>query len=82
MRVFMMPGVGHCRGGRGPDQADFVAALDRWREAGTAPDRIEAARVTDGRVEMTRPLCPYPQIARHTGSGSTNDAANFVCRSD
>ena len=82
MRVFMMPGVGHCRGGRGPDEADFIGALDRWRESGTAPARIDAARVTDNRIEMTRPLCPYPQIARYTGTGSTNDAANFVCASN
>jgi feruloyl esterase len=80
MRVFLMPGVGHCGGGRGPDQADFVGALDRWRDAGVAPARIDASKVTDGRVEMTRPLCPHPQVARYTGSGSTNDASNFVCQ--
>src|SRR5262249_12247803 len=38
LRLFLMPGVGHCRGGVGPDQADFVAALERWRESGIAPD--------------------------------------------
>jgi feruloyl esterase len=79
MRLFLMPGMGHCRGGRGPDQADFIAALDRWRDAGTAPTRIDASKVTEGRVEMTRPLCAYPQVARYTGKGSTSDAANFVC---
>ena len=75
----MLPGVGHCGGGRGPDDADFMTALDRWREAGTAPARIDASRATNGRVELTRPLCPYPQVARYTGTGSTNEAANFVC---
>ena len=82
MRVFLMPGVGHCGGGPGPDEADFIGALDRWRESGTAPARIDAARVTNGRAELTRPLCPYPQIARYTGTGSTNEAANFVCTSN
>ena len=80
LRLFLMPGVGHCRGGVGPDQADFVAALERWREAGTAPDQIRASRVNGGRVDMTRPLCPYPQVAHYKGVGSTDDADNFVCK--
>jgi feruloyl esterase len=79
LRLFMVPGMGHCRGGAGPDQANWMASLERWRESGKAPERIEAARVVANRVEMTRPLCPYPQIARYTGIGSTNDAQNFVC---
>jgi feruloyl esterase len=44
-----------------------------------APARIDAAKRVEGRVEMTRPLCPYPQVARYKGTGSTNDAANFSC---
>ena len=79
MRLFMMPGVGHCQGGAGPDQVNWMAALERWRESGRAPDRIDAARVVGARVEMTRPVCPYPQIATYTGIGSTNDAQNFIC---
>ena len=38
-----------------------------------------ASRVTDGRIDRTRPLCPYPRVAQYMGSGSTDDAANFVC---
>lgn len=79
VRLFMLPGVGHCQGGAGPDQVNWMGALERWRESGKAPDRIEATRVTSGRVEMTRPLCPYPQIAKYSGIGSTNDAQNFTC---
>jgi len=79
LRLFMVPGMGHCRGGVGPDQVNWMAALERWREAGEAPDRIEAARVTDGTVDMTRPLCPHPQVAQYSGTGSTNDAGNFTC---
>ena len=79
VRLFMAPGVGHCQGGAGPDQVNWMGALERWRESGKAPERIEAARVAGNRVEMTRPLCPYPQIAKYTGTGSTNDAQNFVC---
>jgi feruloyl esterase len=80
IRLFMVPGMGHCSGGGVPDQANYMGAMERWREADIAPDRIDAYRVTEGRVDMTRPLCPYPQIAEYTGTGSTNDAANFVCR--
>jgi feruloyl esterase len=79
LRLFMMPGVGHCSGGAGPDQVNWMAALERWRESGKAPDRIEAARVAGNRIETTRPLCPYPQIAKYTGVGSTSDAGNFTC---
>ena len=78
-RLFMAPGVGHCRGGAGPDQVNWMGALERWRESGKAPDRIDAARIAGNRIEMTRPLCPYPQIAKYAGTGSTNDALNFVC---
>jgi feruloyl esterase len=79
LRLFLLPGVGHCGGGPGPDQADFVGALERWRETGVAPDRIRASHVTANRVDLTRPLCAYPQLAEYKGVGSTNDAENFVC---
>jgi feruloyl esterase len=79
-RLFMVPGMQHCGGGPGPNQFNALAALERWREAGVAPDQIVAARVTNNRVEMTRPLCPYPQVAQYKGVGSANDAANFVCK--
>jgi feruloyl esterase len=78
-RLFMVPGMAHCGGGVGPNQFDAVAALERWREAGTAPGEIVAAHVTNNKVDRTRPLCPYPQIAKYKGVGSTNDAANFAC---
>ena len=83
MRLFLMPGVGHCGGGAGPDQADFLSALDRWREKGEAPAQITATRSAgrggSGAAPMSRPLCPFPQVARYKGTGSSNDAANFSC---
>jgi feruloyl esterase len=81
MRLFLMPGVGHCGGGVGPDQADFLGALERWREAGTAPADITATRAAgrSGQALMSRPLCPFPQVARYKGTGSTDDAKNFAC---
>ncbi|NLV29838.1 MAG: tannase/feruloyl esterase family alpha/beta hydrolase [Acidobacteria bacterium] len=80
LRLFMVPGMGHCSGGDGPDQAGFMAALERWREGGESPERITAYRVTGNRVEMSRPLCPYPRTAHYKGIGSVNDAENFECR--
>jgi hypothetical protein len=62
---------------------DVSLALERWVEEGKAPDRIIATKLEGpgpkSKIVRTRPLCPYPQVARHKGSGSTNDAANFVC---
>jgi len=48
-------------------------------EKGKAPEQLIASKVTDGKVVRTRPLCPYPQVARHNGQGSIDDAANFSC---
>jgi feruloyl esterase len=80
-RLFLVPGMGHCGGGTGPDQFNALAALERWRERDVAPESIAAARVNErGHVDMTRPLCPYPQRAVYGGTGSTNDAANFTCK--
>lgn len=79
-RLFMVPGMTHCRGGDGTDTFDLLSALERWVEDGETPDRIEASRIRDGVVERTRPLCPYPQVAVYDGSGSTDDADNFTCR--
>ena len=58
----------------------MLAALEQWVEAKKAPDAIPASRVVNGAVARTRPLCPYPQVASYKGSGSTDDAANFVCK--
>jgi len=80
LRLFLAPGMGHCGGGEGPNAFDAVGALDQWVEKGTAPDQIVATRRTDGKVDRTRPLCPYPQVAKYKGSGSIDDATSFVCR--
>jgi feruloyl esterase len=79
IRLFMMPGMAHCSGGEGPNTFDKVGTLDHWVEDGKAPDRIVAAHSSNGQVDRTRPLCPYPQVAKYKGSGSIDDAANFVC---
>jgi feruloyl esterase len=79
VRLFMVPGMGHCGGGNGASTFDMVAALDRWVTTSKAPASIAASRVREGKTDRTRPLCPYPQIARYKGSGDVEDAANFSC---
>ena len=80
LRLFMAPGMQHCRGGPGPDQMNLVGAMERWRESGVAPSEIATYHVDNNRVDMTRPLCPYPQVAHYGGVGSTHDAKNFSCK--
>jgi feruloyl esterase len=78
-RLFLQPGVAHCRGGPGPDRFDALEAVMAWRERGRAPERLIASGGSAPGGPRTRPLCPYPQVARYSESGSTNDAANFQC---
>jgi tannase/feruloyl esterase len=79
-RLFMVPGMGHCGGGDGASTFDMLTSLDAWVERAQPPDRILASRVRNGGADRTRPLCRYPQIAVYSGAGSTDDAANFVCK--
>ena len=80
IRLFMAPGMQHCGGGPGPNQVNYMAIMERWREGNVAPDTMTRITSPNNRVDMTRPLCPYPQVATYKGTGSTNDAANFVCK--
>jgi len=78
-RLFMVPGMAHCGGGDGTSSFDMLSALEQWAEKHKAPEQILASRNRNGAVDRTRPLCPYPQVATYKGSGSTDDAVNFVC---
>jgi feruloyl esterase len=78
-RLFMAPGMGHCGGSEGPNNFDMLGALEQWAEKAKPPAQIVASRIKNGKVERTRPLCPYPQIAKYKGTGSTDDTANFAC---
>jgi feruloyl esterase len=79
VKLFMVPGMGHCGGGDGPNQFDMLAVLERWREKGETPTEILASKVVSGQVVRTRPLCPYPQVAKYKGTGSIDRAENFAC---
>jgi feruloyl esterase len=79
VRLFMVPGMGHCGGGDGASTFDMVAALDAWVAGGKPPERIPASRVRGGKADRTRPLCAYPRYARYSGAGSLDDASSFSC---
>jgi feruloyl esterase len=80
MRLFMLPGVDHCADGEGTYMMDALGVMDAWVENKQPPDRIVARRPLQGGTLRTRPLCPYPQVARYRGQGSTDDERNFECR--
>jgi feruloyl esterase len=92
VRLYMAPGMAHCGGGPGPDlfgqagvphadaQHDIDAALEAWVEKGVAPGSIVASKMEKGKVIRTRPLCPWPTVARWDGKGSTDEATSFSCR--
>lgn len=96
IRLFMIPGWGHCGGGTGPNifgqsavprsdaEHDMEAALERWVEQGKAPERIVATQMkpktNPAEILRTRPLCAYPLAAHWTGTGNTDQAENFLCR--
>jgi len=81
MRLFMAPGVDHCGGGSGPQPTGQFDALVDWVEKGKAPKTIDGVKTdaATGKVVQTRPICTYPGVARYTGRGDVDDAANYRC---
>jgi len=79
VRLFYAPGMGHCGGGEGPNVFDALTPLEQWREQGKAPASISATHSSNGAVDRSRPLCPYPQIARYKGTRNVDQAENFFC---
>ena len=77
-KLFLFPGVAHCGGGEGPNTFDVLTPVMAWTESGRVPSKIVATRTDNGTVTRTRPVFPYPAVARYDGSGSIDDAANFV----
>jgi feruloyl esterase len=78
--LYMLPGVLHCRGGNGADTFDRMGAITAWVEKGQKPAQLVAtAQSADGKVLRSRTICPFPQVARYSGSGDTANPANFGC---
>jgi len=98
VRLYMVPGMQHCDGGPGATSFgqgdsrprsdadhDIFTALVEWVEDGKAPGALVATKYGEGhpaKLEMTRPLCPYPQAVKYNGTGDPNLAASFVCAQD
>lgn len=78
-RLYMVPGMAHCRGGYGPDVFDAFTPLVRWVEQGEPPTAITARQYVGGELVRSRPICPHPQRAVYVGRGSIDDAENFRC---
>ncbi len=91
VRFFRVPGMLHSRGGPATDQYDGLTALINWVENGKAPDRIIATArgagnaggvnadlPSDWSATRTRPLCPYPTVARYKG-GNVEVETSFAC---
>ena len=80
-RLFLVPGVDHGFIGAGPSPTGLMDALISWVEDGEAPERVMAELPDgNGRIIRTRPLFPYPKIAVYKGTGSTDEAVNFISR--
>lgn len=94
LRLYLPPGVLHCAGGPGADRfggagdrfspyqpdINLLAALVAWVEEGRDPGVITAVHAEDGRVTLTRPLCPNPAVATYDGRGDPSQATSFACR--
>jgi feruloyl esterase len=77
-RLFLVPGMNHCGGGPATDEFDALSAIQDWVEQGSPPKRLVASGPAF--PGATRPLCPYPAVARYSGSGHMRSAGAFVCR--
>jgi Tannase and feruloyl esterase len=95
VRLYPVPGMGHCSGGPATDQADFITPLVNWVEGGRAPSSLVASARGAGNLGgvnldvpatwspgRTRPLCPFPSVARYKGHGDIEQASSFSCRSE
>jgi feruloyl esterase len=88
VRLYVLPGVGHCGGGDGPFIRDFLTPLQLWVERGLAPDVLPASHVASqapaaatgasAEPNLTRPVYPYPYTSRYRGTGEIHDGNNFV----
>jgi pimeloyl-ACP methyl ester carboxylesterase len=92
-RFYRVPGMTHCSDGISTDQFDMLTPLVNWVEKGEVPDSVVASARGPGNAATvnpdvpatwsptrTRPLCPYPKVARYKGSGDIESAGSFVCQ--
>ncbi|KAG7382329.1 Tannase and feruloyl esterase [Phytophthora boehmeriae] len=84
-RLYLLPGVQHCGRGDGMAAIDLVTPLLQWVEQDSAPHQVLTSSEQEqppwmpaAPVHRTRPVFPYPSLAKYSGQGDANDAANFV----
>jgi feruloyl esterase len=84
VRLFMVPGMGHCPGGNGPSTFDLdtIAILDKWKSTGQAPEQANAQHRTNGQPDRKILVCAYPNVAIYKGSGSFDEPTNFRCATE
>lgn len=79
VRLFLIPGMGHCGGGNGPNEFDKLTVLNDWVDKGETPNQLLMSKSSQGKVIRTRPACAYPLVAKYKGSGNEDEAESFVC---
>jgi pimeloyl-ACP methyl ester carboxylesterase len=79
-RLYVVPGVGHCGGGEGFPNIDLVSQITGWVEQSTAPNAVMSYQLdaTTSKVTASRPVYPYPAVAKFSGSGDWHDGANYT----
>jgi feruloyl esterase len=77
MKLYLLPGVLHCAGGRGPFETDWLQLVQKWVESGETPDRVVVSKKENGEVIMSRPVFPYPKTAVYDGKGDPNLESSF-----
>jgi tannase/feruloyl esterase len=77
LRTFLIPGMGHCGDGPGPNKTDVATAIMNWVESGKAPEKVIVNRVENGAVVASRPIYPYPTISRWDGKGDPKKAESY-----
>jgi feruloyl esterase len=76
VRLFMVPGMAHCRGGDGPNTFDTIGTMESWREKNVTPTQMMGFNPASS---LSRPICSYPQAPKYKGSGNIKDASNWSC---
>lgn len=81
VRLFIRPGIAHCRNGPGPDGTDYLAALDRWMETGEPPEQLLAPYIGPDRNPTGggRIICAHPNVVTYDGQGDPHEPASFSC---
>lgn len=80
MRLFLLPGVLHCGGGKGPSEADWLGIIRNWVENNVPPERIVVRKTIKGKEVMSRPVFPYPAEAVYDGKGDPYTESSYIMK--